>query len=145
MLKESIMSFEPLKEQKTASTHGRSCLIFYHLSGRELQTAKNLAALLGLRDLIYLSPKNSKTGIQALLDGEVLSGEEEGPKCRAIFFNEIPPQKLSAFMDHLKRLKVTGILYASITETSIQWTVEELLANLLAERKAFQEGKPSSH
>ncbi len=52
------MSFEPLKGQKTASAHGRSCLIFYRLSGRKLQTAKNLAALLGLRDLIYLSPTN---------------------------------------------------------------------------------------
>ena len=52
------MSFEPLKGQKTASAHGRSCLIFYRLSGRKLQTAKNLAALLGLRDLIYLPPTN---------------------------------------------------------------------------------------
>ncbi|PHV70755.1 hypothetical protein CS063_08270 [Sporanaerobium hydrogeniformans] len=139
------MSFKPLHKQETASTEGRSCLIFYNLAGKDLQTAKNLAGMLGLRDIVITTSKNSKVCIQDLLDTKPLPEDGEGIKERAILFHQIPATKLSAFMDHLKKFRLSGILYATITETSIHWTLDELLANLVAERQSFKEGKPSYH
>ena len=57
---------------------------------------------------------------------------EDGRKERAIIFNAIPPAKMNIFIENLK-VRVNNVLKAVVTETSIEWTVNEVLSNLLAE------------
>ena len=101
--------------------------------------------ILGIKDQIILNSKNGNTIIKDVLDNNINSDCEDGRKERAIIFNAIPPAKMSMFIENLKRVRVNNVLKAVVTETSIEWTVNELLSNLLAERVAISKGDFSSN
>ena len=47
---------------------------------------------------------------------------------------------MNIFIENLKKVRVNNVLKAVVTETSIEWTVNEVLSNLLAERVAISKG-----
>lgn len=48
--------------------------------------------------------------------------------------------KISMFIDNLKKIRINNVLKAVVTETSINWTVNEIIDNLLNERAAINSG-----
>ena len=95
---------------------------------------------LGIRDQIILNSKNGNTVIKDVLDNNINTECEDGRKERAIIFNAIPPAKMNIFIENLKKVRVNNVLKAVVTETSIDWTVNEVLSNLVAERIAISKG-----
>ena len=96
--------------------------------------------ILGIRDLILLNSKNGDTVIKDVLDNNINAECADGRKERAIIFNAIPPAKMNIFIENLKKVRVNNVLKAVVTETSIDWTVNEVLSNLVAERVAISKG-----
>ncbi|WP_304683062.1 DUF3783 domain-containing protein [uncultured Clostridium sp.] len=139
------MSFDKLDIKDNIEREGRACIVICNLVGKDLQRVKNCAMILGIKDQIILNSKNGNTIIKDVLDNNINSDCEDGRKERAIIFNAIPPAKMSMFIENLKRVRVNNVLKAVVTETSIEWTVNELLSNLLAERVAISKGDFSSN
>ena len=48
--------------------------------------------------------------------------------------------KIAGFIENLRKLKINNILKATVTDTSINWTINDVLANLTAERIAISKG-----
>lgn len=134
------MSFEKLDIKDNNEKEGRACILICNLSGKDLQKVKNCAMILGIRDQIILNSKNGNTVIKNVLENNINTECEDGRKERAIIFNAIPAAKISMFIENLKKVRVNNVLKAVVTETSIDWSVNELLSNLVAERVAISKG-----
>ena len=134
------MSFDKLDIKYSTAREGRACILLCNLAGKDLQKVKNCAMILGIRDQIILNSKNGNTVIKDVLDNNINTECEDGRKERAIIFNAIPPAKMNIFIENLKKVRVNNVLKAVVTETSIDWTVNEVLSNLVAERIAISKG-----
>ena len=64
---------------------------------------------------------------------------------KTFIFNNIESRKISAVSDNLKRLKVQRPLLATVTETSINWELKNLLYNLQEEAHSLKNSKISIH
>ena len=134
------MSFDKLNIKDNSVREGRGCILLCNLGRKDLQKVKNCAMILGIRDQIILNSKNGNTVIKDVLDNNINSECEDGRKERAIIFNAIPPAKMNIFIENLRKVRVNNVLKAVVTETSIDWTVNEVLSNLVAERVAISKG-----
>lgn len=134
------MSFERLDRNNVLENDVRSCVLLCNFNGKELKAVKNYASILGLRDQICLYSKNGDSTIKDILEDNIDSNCEEGRKERAIIFNNISNMKINMFIDNLKKIRINNILKAVVTETSINWTVNEVIVNLLNERAAMNSG-----
>jgi len=138
------MSFEKLSDQDEKIIHERNCMILYHFSQQEVRMIQNAARLTGIKDFILLDATKANNTLKAILDDEAVSGEE-GIKEKAIIFNHIPSGRMSAFIEALKKYRIKRPLMAVVTEVSIDWTLEVLIKNLLAERSAISAGNYETH
>lgn len=134
------MSFERLDRNNVLENDIRSCVILCNFNGKELKAVKNYASILGLRDQIYLYSKNGDSIIKDILEENIDDNCENGRKEKAIIFNNISNMKINMFIDNLKKIRINNILKAVVTETSINWTVNEVIVNLLNERAAINSG-----
>ena len=108
-------------------------------------TIKSVFRLSGISDIIILKNDNLNTTIKDILDNNLLNDSEEKINSRAIIFNNIESRKISAVSDNLKRLKVQRPLLATVTETSINWELKNLLYNLQEEAHSLKNSKISIH
>ena len=52
---------------------------------------------------------------------------------------------MNAFIESMKKCRIPRPLIAVVTETSIHWTIEELISNLAAERIALKNNQTTLH
>ena len=64
---------------------------------------------------------------------------------KAILFNNVPANRMNAFIESIKKCRIPRPLIAVVTETSIHWTIEELISNLAAERIALKNNQTTLH
>nr|WP_294574694.1 DUF3783 domain-containing protein [uncultured Romboutsia sp.] len=137
------MTFKNLKDIDT--TESRSCALVFNFNNKDLMTIKSVFRLSGISDIIILKNNNLNTTIKDILDNNLLNDSEEKINSRAIIFNNIESRKISAVSDNLKRLKVQRPLLATVTETSINWELKNLLYNLQEEAHSLKNSKISIH
>lgn len=134
------MSFDKLDIKDTTAKEGRACILVCNIVGKDLQKIKNTAMILGIRDQIFLNAKSGNSIIKDVLENNIDSECEDGRKERAIIFNAIPPAKMNVFIENLKKVRVNNVLKAVVTDTSINWSINEVISNLVAERIAISKG-----
>lgn len=137
------MTFKNLKDIDT--TESRSCALVFNFNNKDLMTIKSVFRLSGISDIIILKNDNLNTTIKDILDNNLLNDSEEKINSRAIIFNNIESRKISAVSDNLKRLKFQRPLLATVTETSINWELKNLLYNLQEEAHSLKNSKISIH
>lgn len=139
------MSFENMKDFKNEIIHERACMLMYNFSQQEVKQIQNVARLTGITDCILLSPSHGENTIRNILDSKIEQSEIEGIKDKAIILNHISPTRMQAFIEGLKKCRIKRPLIAVVTETSIEWTLDELLKNLASERAAIKSGTFTEH
>ena len=139
------MSFEKLNETSINNIHDRSCVIVVNSNKKESAMIKNMGRLVGIRDFIFVDSKNGNTIIKDILENNISQDNEEVWTNKAMIFNNINQIKINGFLDSLKKIKIAKPLSAIVTETTIDWTLNKLVYNLIQERKAIQSGKTLNH
>lgn len=139
------MSFENMKETNQEVVHTRACMLMYHFTNQEMKQIQNVARMTGIMDCILLSPCHSENTIKNILDGEITQIESNPIKEKALILNGISATRMSAFIEGLKKCRIKRPLIAVVTETSINWTLNELLEHLVGERAAVTKGDFSAH
>ena len=137
------MTFKDLKYLDTKEA--RSCALVFNFNNKDLMTVKNVFRLVGIKDIIILKNENLNTVIKDILEDNLLNDSEDKINSRAIIFNNIESRKISSVSDNLKRLKVQRPLLATVTETSINWDLKNLLCNLQEEAINLNTSKISIH
>lgn len=137
------MTFKNLKDIDT--TESRSCALVFNFNNKDLMTLKSVFRLSGINDIIILKNDNLNTTIKDILDNNLLEDSDEKINNKAIIFNNIEGRKINAVSDNLKRLKVQRPLLATVTETSINWDLKNLLYNLQEEANSLNSSKISIH
>lgn len=139
------MSFEKMKDINQTAIHDRACMMLYHFTPAELKQIQSVARLTGLKDQILLSTKHSEVQIRDILDNKLSESDVECLKEKAIIFNNTPSTRMNAFIEGLKKMRIQRPLIAVVTETSIDWTLSELLMNLVQERQALRNNQFMKH
>ncbi|MGL5379712.1 DUF3783 domain-containing protein [Clostridium sp.] len=139
------MSFEKLDRNNTEVKDERSFIIICNLKGKDLQGVKNFASIFGLKDQVVLSDKNGESVIKDIIADKITTSEVEGQKERVIIFNNVSPAKINMFIDNLKKIKIHGVLMASVTDMSREWTINTLISNLVEERRLMSAGRELKH
>lgn len=129
------MKFERIQDRETTVIHPRVALILYGFNTKEIMQIKNIARVIGIKEIIEANKNKGNATLRNLLEDEEVLGElEDMPKEKAILFNSLPPQKVNAVIDTLKKYRMAKPLYAVVTEHSIDWTLKKVLDNLKEER-----------
>lgn len=139
------MSFKEIDIKDKEYTEGRSCIIVCNFGAKEIKLIENCAQMAGIKDIIKVSQEYGESVVKDIIDSKELVNGSQEYRDRAIIFNNIPNNKISLFMDVLKRIKIKNVLYAVTTEVSKEWTLNELISNLVQERIAMRNGQPLSH
>ena len=63
----------------------------------------------------------------------------------ALIFNNVANIKINSFLENLKKMRINRPLTAMVTDTNIEWTLNNLIYNLVEERKSLSSGKEFSH
>lgn len=139
------MSFEKIDINDKEVKEGRNCIIICNFNAKELKAIKNYASILGIKDQIIISAKDGESIIKDVLENKIVSNCEDSIKQKALIFNAISPAKINMFIENLKKIKINNILKATVTETSMEWSVNTLISNLVAERIALKTGRDVDH
>ena len=139
------MSFEKLNETSMNNVHDRSCVIVVNSNKKESAMIKNMGRLVGIRDFIFVDSKNGNTIIKDILNNEISADNEDIWSNKAMIFNNITQIKINGFLDSLKKMKMARPLSAVVTETTIDWTLNKLVYNLIQERNALKSGQTFNH
>ena len=139
------MSFENIKDIDLNNVHNRSCIMVVNFNNKELNSIKNISRLIGLKDIITLDYKNGNSVIRNILEDNIANSGDTNNKNKVILFNNVSTQKINALLDNFKKIKINRPLSAMITDQTIEWTIDNLIINLVNERKAISEGKVSNH
>ena len=134
------MSFDKLDIKDNSAREGRACILLCNLGGKDLQKVQNCAMILVIRDQILLNSKNGDTVIKDVLDNNINAECADGRKERTIIFNAIQQAKMNIILENLKKVRVNNVVKGVVTETAIDWTVNEVLSNVVAERVAISKG-----
>jgi len=137
------MTFKSLKELDTIES--RSCALLFNFNNKDLMSIKSIFRLIGISDVIILKNENLNTVIKDILEDNLSNDSEDKINSRAIIFNNIESRKISSVSDNLKRLKIQRPLLATVTETSINWDLKNLLCNLQEEAISLNTSKISIH
>ncbi len=138
------MSFVKL-DNKNINGNERSCAIIYNFNDKDRKIIKNYGNIFGIKDQINISWKNGETIISDLIENKIDESCEVLNKNRAIIFNNIPSAKVNLFIDSLKKNRMNDVLFAVVTETSKNWTINILIENLVLERISMKKGKELKH
>ena len=130
------MTFKKINENEQNNIHDRSCIILVNFNNKEVAAIK---------DRIVLTSKNGNTKIKDILDGNISDDNENTWSEKAIIFNNIPTNRVSGFLDGLKKMKIRRPLTAMVTEVSIDWKLDTLIYNLKEERKSIAKGQVVDH
>lgn len=139
------MSFEKIDISDRSEQEGRSCVVLYNFGDKELKKVQNFARIMGIKDQIVLSYKNSDEVLKNVLEDKMEKSESNGIKEKAIIFNAIAPGKIHVFLENLKKARIQRPIVATVTETSMNWTMDYLLMNLIEERRALRNGNMKTH
>ena len=139
------MTFKKINENEQQNIHDRSCMILVNFNSKELAAIKTVSGFAGIRDRIAVTSKNVNTKIKDILDGNMVDDNEDVWSEKAIIFNNIPTNRVTGFLDGLKKMKIRRPLTAMVTEVSIDWKLNTLIYNLKEERKAIAKGQFVDH
>ena len=124
------MTFKKINENEQNNIHDRSCIILVNFNNKEVAAIKTVS-------------RNTK--IKDILDGNISDDNENTWSEKAIIFNNIPTNRVSGFLDGLKKMKIRRPLTAMVTEVSIDWKLDTLIYNLKQERKSIAKGQVVDH
>lgn len=139
------MSFEKISSDNKNSNDSKTCIILVNFDKKELSLIRNVSRFAGIKENIVVSGKHGDNTINDILSGKIEENNEKVLTSKAIIFNNIPAQKVSGFLDSLKKMRMRRPLTAMVTETSIDWTLSNLIANLIEENTALSSGKSFEH
>ncbi|WP_455543996.1 DUF3783 domain-containing protein [Intestinibacter sp.] len=139
------MTFKKINDNEQQNIHDRSCMILVNFNNKELTAIKTVSSFAGIKDRIVVNSKNGNAKIKDILDGNIADDNEEVWNEKAIIFNNIPTNRVSGFLDGLKKMKIRRPLTAMVTEVSIEWKLNTLIYNLKEERKAIAKGQFVDH
>lgn len=139
------MSFEKLNQSSISNINDRSCMIIVNFNKKECSMIKNIGRLVGIKDFIFVDSKSGKTIIKDILNDSISDDNEEVWTNKAVIFNNITQLKINGFLDSLKKMKMARPLSAVVTDTTIDWTLNKLVYNLIQERQALKSGQTLNH
>lgn len=141
------MSFEAIKNADAHTTHPRVCVVLNAFTAAEMKQLKNVARLTGISEQIVIDGTYGTTTIMELLETPSLipTEPEDTSTQKAILFNNVPANRMNAFIEGIKKCRMTRPLIAVVTDTSVHWTVQELIHNLAAERVALKQNQTTLH
>ena len=138
------MGFKKI-EDMNKKVHDRECMIIVNFPEKEKNLVKNMASMVGIKDIIVIDNTMFDNRIEDILDDKISVGEKTDVNVKALLFNSLEGKKVNAVIEGLRKMKIRGQYMAMITENSIEWELKKLIYNLVQERKMIKEKNAGRH
>lgn len=140
------MSFQKIDKEDTKAPQGRECILIYGFTGKNYSKLKNYCMMIGIRDIIQVDKNMLNEKVQNILRNTIEKSEcKEVPADQTIIMNAFSGQKLHTFLGNFKQAGLGRPLMATVTPTSLNWTVGELISELKNEREAIAKNNQMTH
>jgi len=140
------VSFQKVNKEDTKMQEGRECILVYGFGVKDYSKLKNYCMMMGIRDLIQVDKDMLNEKVKNILENEIETSEcKEAPGDKAIIINAFSGQRLHTFLGNFKRIGLQRPLMATVTPTSLNWTVLELISELQKEREAIKKNNQALH
>ena len=138
------MSFEKINSSNI-NLKERSFVILYNFNPKEINIIKNICNIYGIKDQVILTPKNANSIVKDIIINKIDDNCNDGLSSKSIIFNNISHIKINAIIDSFKKFRLQKPLIAMTTKSNIDWSLNNLISNLIEERNAMKSGKIVKH
>ena len=140
------MSSQKVDKEDNKIQEGRECILVYGFGAKDYSKLRNYCMMMGIRDLIQVEKDMLNEKVRNILGNEIETSQcKEAPGDRAIIINAFSGQKLHTFLGNFKRTGLQRPLIATVTPTSLNWTILELISELQKEREAIAKNNQMLH
>jgi hypothetical protein len=126
---------------------GKSRILVYGFSAEEQRRIDEGLASLGVPPALQARPEQGGVVLRRILAGEIpqagarAAPAEGGRRDPLVLFHNISDSGVRALLGFFRERVRGRPLFAVSTPTSLDWTLEELVAHLQQERAALEEGR----
>ncbi len=140
------MSFSKIDKEDHETPEGRECVLVYGYRGKNYTTLKHYCIMMGIRDVVDISPDMLGEKVENILDNKVTKTQcLDAPKDQVIILSAFSGKRLHTFLGNFNKTGLVRPLMATVTPSSLKWTVLELIYQLQEERQAIKNNKQASH
>jgi hypothetical protein len=129
---------------------GKAKILVCGFSGEEQRRIDEGLASLGVPPALKARPDQGRAALRQILGGENPAAAdpaappeagEPAAQERLVLFHNISDSGVRALMRFFRQAVAGRPIFAVTTATSIDWTLEKLLAHLVEERAALEQGR----
>ena len=126
---------------------GKARILVYGFSAEEQRRIDEGLASLGVPPALKARAEQGGVVLRRILAGESPAAAEEAPPAEGgrrdplVLFHNISDSGVRALLSYFREAARGRPLFAVSTPTSLDWTLEELVAHLVEERSALEEGR----
>ncbi|BDU51606.1 DUF3783 domain-containing protein [Haliovirga abyssi] len=134
------MSFERINDEITERPEGKNCILVYGYNDNEFEKISSYTKKIGIDKILKIESQEVTLTLEDLVN-EIKNNNDvdKGIEEKAIIFNAVSDSELHNFVQEFKTLNLNRPLFAAVTETSKKWKFSDLIKELMAEKKAFEE------
>ena len=139
------MSFEKIDLDNNIRPKGKTCILIYGYSEKEIEIISKYAEKIGIKSIINVKDKIDLT-LEELINNVKKDSLENNLEIdsKVIVLNAVSNKELNDFVHHFKTLNLGKPFFAMVTETSKKWKFKNLVNELKAEKEAFEKMKKSN-
>lgn len=127
---------------------GKARILVYGFSAEDQRRIDEGLASLGVPPALQAGPGQSGLALRQILAGETppapgggAAPAVSGRRAPLVLFHNISDSGVRALLDFFRGAVSVRALFAVSTPTSLDWTLEKLVAHLEQERAALEEGR----
>lgn len=113
-------------------------MFIYGFDEEEIEGLKKIVTENKLPGFSKIDKNMSKMKIRDLIKGvNVLTYDEELPDCRLVLFNKFVDKEIETAIKAIRTISKSSPIFATVTPTSMNWTLKSLLDELNKEREWY--------
>ncbi|WP_298842636.1 DUF3783 domain-containing protein [Clostridium sp.] len=117
-------------------------ILAYGLTGVEKEVLNELLVKQNIFPCRVIEKNMGNVTIREVLqDIKKINGNTQLPKEKLLIFSNFEDKELYQLIDDIRQIKSSDTILAAVTPTSINWTVNYLMHQLVAEREAYKKGE----
>lgn len=115
-----------------------SRMYVYGFEKDEIEGLKKVVSENKLPGFSTINKNMSKMKIRDIIKGlNILTYDEELPACKLVLFNKFTDKQVETAIKAIRSIGKSSPIFASVTPTSMNWTIKHLLEQLSEEREWY--------
>jgi hypothetical protein len=132
------MPVDLLREYEEACMSERARILTFGFTSDEQARIDESLVALGVPSTTQLKAEQGQVVLKDIIDRGTVGQQRFNCRERLVLFHNISDAGLRSLIQMFKAFEVPRPIFAVVTETSINWTLEQLMEHLVEEKRAHE-------